>query len=168
MLTLLLSIATGSPKSQSRRICSALCSQRFSRKNVYARNSHAVIAKRAMSVITSSFGSRGSLTFFTGGKALRIGRHHLSAHARWPGGIVVATSSLVDAASRFAVEGSMARNARRNKIARGLELGIASSPMPEAPAPMLCTLVDSAFDSPDWTFEPKFDGLRVLARFDGA
>ena len=39
--------------------------------------------------------------------------------------------------------------------------------MPDAPAPMLCTLVDSAFDSPDWTFEPKFDGLRVLARFDG-
>jgi bifunctional non-homologous end joining protein LigD len=32
---------------------------------------------------------------------------------------------------------------------------------------MLCTLVDAAFDSPDWTFEPKFDGLRVLARFDG-
>jgi bifunctional non-homologous end joining protein LigD len=32
---------------------------------------------------------------------------------------------------------------------------------------MLCTLVDSAFDSPEWAFEPKFDGLRVLARFDG-
>src|SRR4051794_4826733 len=44
---------------------------------------------------------------------------------------------------------------------------IAPSPMPDAPAPMLCTLVDAAFDSPDWTFEPKFDGLRVLARFDG-
>lgn len=42
-----------------------------------------------------------------------------------------------------------------------------SDPMPDAPAPMLCTLVDAAFDSPDWTFEPKFDGLRVLARFDG-
>lgn len=40
--------------------------------------------------------------------------------------------------------------------------------MLDAPAPMLCTLVDSAFDSPDWTFEPKFDGLRVLARFDGS
>src|SRR5438067_2306496 len=43
----------------------------------------------------------------------------------------------------------------------------APSPMPDAPAPMLCPLIDSAFDSPDWTFEPKFDGLRVLARFDG-
>jgi bifunctional non-homologous end joining protein LigD len=32
---------------------------------------------------------------------------------------------------------------------------------------MLCTLVDAPFDGPDWTFEPKFDGLRVLARFDG-
>ncbi len=42
--------------------------------------------------------------------------------------------------------------------AGGLELGIASSPMPTSPAPMLCTLVNSAFDSPEWTFEPKFDG----------
>ncbi|HEV3163931.1 MAG TPA: hypothetical protein VGZ22_07845, partial [Isosphaeraceae bacterium] len=41
------------------------------------------------------------------------------------------------------------------------------SPMPKAPAPMLCTLVAEPFDNPDWTFEPKFDGLRVLARFDG-
>ena len=32
---------------------------------------------------------------------------------------------------------------------------------------MLCTLVDKAFDGPRWTFEPKFDGLRILARFDG-
>src|SRR5690242_6924999 len=56
----------------------------------------------------------------------------------------------------------MARSARRKPSEP------TPSPMPEAPAPMLCTLVDSAFDSPDWTFEPKFDGLRVLARFDGS
>jgi len=41
------------------------------------------------------------------------------------------------------------------------------SPSPDVPAPMLCTLVDAPFDSPDWTFEPKFEGLRVLANFDG-
>jgi bifunctional non-homologous end joining protein LigD len=33
---------------------------------------------------------------------------------------------------------------------------------------MLCTLINAAFDSPDWTFEPKFDGLRVLARCNGS
>jgi len=49
------------------------------------------------------------------------------------------------------------------ELAREIE----PSPMPDAPAPMLCTLVDAAFDSPDWAFEPKLDGLRVLARFDG-
>src|SRR3954452_17721805 len=49
------------------------------------------------------------------------------------------------------------------EIAREIE----PSPLPDAPEPMLCTLVDAAFDSPDWAFEPKFDGLRVLARFDG-
>ena len=39
--------------------------------------------------------------------------------------------------------------------------------MPAEPEPMLCTLVDEAFDGPSWTFEPKFDGLRILGRFDG-
>ena len=34
--------------------------------------------------------------------------------------------------------------------------------------PMAATLVDAPFDHPDWIFEPKFDGLRVLARFDGS
>ena len=38
--------------------------------------------------------------------------------------------------------------------------------MPES-SPMLCTLVDKAFDGAKWTFEPKFDGLRILARYDG-
>ncbi|MGZ3433034.1 MAG: ATP-dependent DNA ligase, partial [Isosphaeraceae bacterium] len=61
----------------------------------------------------------------------------------------------------------MAGRARHSAVSfAGLD--IASSPMLDAPAPMLCTLVDSAFDSPDGTFEPKFDGLRVLARFDGS
>jgi bifunctional non-homologous end joining protein LigD len=35
-------------------------------------------------------------------------------------------------------------------------------------APMLCTLVAQPFDNRDWIFEPKYDGLRVLGRFDGA
>src|SRR5262245_58358341 len=33
--------------------------------------------------------------------------------------------------------------------------------------PVLCTLVSEPFDDPDWTFEPKLDGLRVLCRFEG-
>jgi bifunctional non-homologous end joining protein LigD len=32
---------------------------------------------------------------------------------------------------------------------------------------MLCTLVAEPFDHPTWLFEPKYDGLRVLGRFDG-
>ncbi len=32
---------------------------------------------------------------------------------------------------------------------------------------MLCQLVKEPFDSSDWIFEPKLDGLRVLARCDG-
>ena len=39
--------------------------------------------------------------------------------------------------------------------------------MPRRYDPMLVTLVDKPFDDPDWVFEPKYDGLRVLARFDG-
>src|SRR3954469_5220529 len=49
------------------------------------------------------------------------------------------------------------------ELAREIE----PSPMPDAPAPMLCTLVDAAFDSPDWAFEPKLDGLLVLPRLNG-
>ena len=41
------------------------------------------------------------------------------------------------------------------------------SPMPRAVQLMLCTLVPAPFDDPDWIFEPKLDGLRVLCRFDG-
>src|SRR5262245_62123201 len=38
---------------------------------------------------------------------------------------------------------------------------------PPAFAPMMATLVDAPFDHPDWAFEPKLDGLRVLVSFDG-
>src|SRR5205814_4668375 len=40
------------------------------------------------------------------------------------------------------------------------------APMPRDPPLMLCTLVKEAPEGPDWVFEPKLDGLRVLARID--
>jgi bifunctional non-homologous end joining protein LigD len=49
----------------------------------------------------------------------------------------------------------------------GLAKQLAPAAMSEAPLPMLCTLVAQPFDNPDWIFEPKYDGLRVLGRFDG-
>jgi bifunctional non-homologous end joining protein LigD len=39
--------------------------------------------------------------------------------------------------------------------------------LPQISQPMLCSLVDEAFDDPHWIFEPKYDGLRVICRFDG-
>lgn len=57
----------------------------------------------------------------------------------------------------------MSARLRRAAVVAGRE----PSSAPETLAPMLCTLVDHAFDSPEWAFEPKFDGLRILARFDG-
>ena len=42
-----------------------------------------------------------------------------------------------------------------------------SEPMPDHVELMLCTLVDEPFDDPEWLFEPKLDGLRVICRFDG-
>ena len=41
------------------------------------------------------------------------------------------------------------------------------SPLPDAPATMLASLAAEPFDHPDWISEPKYDGLRVLVRFDG-
>src|SRR5919204_4356282 len=49
----------------------------------------------------------------------------------------------------------------------GLAKQLAPTVMPPAPLPMLCTLVAELFDNPAWIFEPKYDGLRVLGRFDG-
>ncbi len=36
-------------------------------------------------------------------------------------------------------------------------------PDPKREKPMLSTLIDKAFDAPDWLWEPKLDGIRVLA-----
>ena len=44
---------------------------------------------------------------------------------------------------------------------------IARSMRLPAVEPMACTLVADPFDHPDWIFEPKYDGLRLLGRFDG-
>ena len=61
----------------------------------------------------------------------------------------------------------MKRGVRGRQLGADRVEGIPASPMADAPAPMLCTLIDAAFDSPEWTFEPKLDGLRILARYDG-
>ncbi len=39
----------------------------------------------------------------------------------------------------------------------------ANSKMPEVVKPMLATLVDEAFDDPDWLFEVKWDGYRTIS-----
>src|SRR6266404_9031774 len=49
----------------------------------------------------------------------------------------------------------------------GLLKQLTATAMPSAPLPMLCTLVAEPFDNPAWIFEPKYDGLRILGRFDG-
>jgi bifunctional non-homologous end joining protein LigD len=37
------------------------------------------------------------------------------------------------------------------------------APFPRQPTPMLLQKADAIFSSPDWTYEPKWDGFRVLA-----
>jgi bifunctional non-homologous end joining protein LigD len=48
--------------------------------------------------------------------------------------------------------------------ASGLPPGAKKSTLPVFAEPMLATLADEPFDSPDWVFESKFDGWRALAR----
>jgi bifunctional non-homologous end joining protein LigD len=63
-----------------------------------------------------------------------------------------------------------ARRRSRNKpldLVSALAKQLTPAPMPATPTPMLCTLIAEPFDNPAWIFEPKYDGLRVLARFDG-
>ncbi len=42
------------------------------------------------------------------------------------------------------------------------------SPFPKSLTPMLATLVDEAFDSPDWEYEVKWDGYRAVAYMNKA
>ncbi len=42
--------------------------------------------------------------------------------------------------------------------------GLRRGAMPEAPSPMLATLTDDYFDSADWIYERKLDGIRLLGR----
>src|SRR5215212_1604202 len=46
--------------------------------------------------------------------------------------------------------------------------GTKSSPFTKHVGPMLVTLVEKPFDDPNWIFEDKLDGLRVICRFDGS
>ena len=49
----------------------------------------------------------------------------------------------------------------------GKVAGARKAAMPSTIHPMLATLVDKAFDSPDWLFEIKWDGYRAVAFLDG-
>ena len=44
--------------------------------------------------------------------------------------------------------------------------GAKAAPMPKQAEPMLATLLEKAFSSPDWLFEIKWDGMRILAFVD--
>ena len=50
----------------------------------------------------------------------------------------------------------------RQKTAASLTKGITSK-MPNNVKPMLATLINAPFDSPDWSYEVKWDGYRALA-----
>jgi bifunctional non-homologous end joining protein LigD len=41
--------------------------------------------------------------------------------------------------------------------------GAREAPMPSAPEPMLATLIDKPFSDPEWLFELKWDGMRLLS-----
>jgi bifunctional non-homologous end joining protein LigD len=41
------------------------------------------------------------------------------------------------------------------------------SKLPKRLQPMLATLIDAPFDNPDWVFESKWDGFRMIASIDG-
>jgi bifunctional non-homologous end joining protein LigD len=59
-----------------------------------------------------------------------------------------------------------ARRAAPAALARIVDR-LAPAPFPRDPRPMLATLVAEPFDNPEWLFEPKYDGLRVLGVFAG-
>src|SRR4030042_2182020 len=45
--------------------------------------------------------------------------------------------------------------------------GAKRAPLPSAVAPMLASLAEGPFSHPDWAFEPKLDGYRIISRITG-
>ena len=71
-------------------------------------------------------------------------------------------------ASRVAVASVVKKNSTRgeasvNHISPGPKRLGHKGPMPRTVHPMLATLVDGAFDDPQWLFEIKWDGYRAIA-----
>src|SRR3954471_2956629 len=79
----------------------------------------------------------------------------------------IATSSSVSQTAERA-----ARSKYRPGVdsARRVQLGLnpQTMPVPEWLVPMAATLTQERFDGPEWLFERKFDGIRLLAFKDGA
>ncbi|MGD8421998.1 MAG: ATP-dependent DNA ligase, partial [Gammaproteobacteria bacterium] len=50
----------------------------------------------------------------------------------------------------------------RERLDKNEREALQSGPMPRWSAPMLATLTDERFSSPDWIFERKLDGVRCL------
>ncbi|MGH9356114.1 MAG: non-homologous end-joining DNA ligase, partial [Terriglobia bacterium] len=61
------------------------------------------------------------------------------------------------------VEGGLPASEPTGHAAPGRLSGARKTAMPQALHPMLATLVDKPFSSPDWLFEIKWDGVRALA-----
>jgi len=62
---------------------------------------------------------------------------------------------------------SKSKSPARANNPRPLLRSLHPAPMPRFVQPMLCTLIAKPFDDPEWLFEPKFDGQRILGRYDG-
>jgi bifunctional non-homologous end joining protein LigD len=54
-------------------------------------------------------------------------------------------------------------SARSDSVALEQVKGARASPFPPSISPMLATLVNKPFNDPDWIFEPKLDGYRIIA-----
>src|SRR5205814_8056127 len=67
--------------------------------------------------------------------------------------------------SGLAVEDLKVRGVQRTSAARLVPSGKVE-PMPATLAPMLAETGDVPFNRPDWIWEPKLDGYRVLASVD--
>jgi bifunctional non-homologous end joining protein LigD len=64
--------------------------------------------------------------------------------------------------------GAKTNTGSRTLVRKQSALGsLKPGPLPRFVPPMLCTLISDPFDDPNWIFEPKFDGQRILGRFDG-
>ncbi len=91
---------------------------------------------------------------------------HRDGYADASQDILAEDASVLSGATVQDLKAGWERPARQDVMRLGEIPGARRASLPRTLLPMLASLARAPFSSPDWSFEPKLDGYRILAVFD--